>query len=209
MKNLALLSPLFVLLIWACQPDGKEKEPIPIQVEVAPDGLLTEIDTARLTRVDSLVHIIDTTANNSGSGVTINHFYRSDEDRVQYFEKDGQLWRCIVTTEIDTLETRSVFYWREGKQQFIRLREWRKHPHPSPKSKEVLIFFEDGKIVAITERSKLLGGEPPSALYPVPHEITKRPVEAVVAEYAWYLVPALKAIETKKAADRDGGNNNQ
>jgi len=201
MKQLLFLSALFALTLFSCKPGGPKNDVIG-NIEIAEGGLLTEIDTARLTLIDSMVFTIDTTANKSNALVTLSPNIHSEQDEVQFFEKDGRLWRCVVTTFQDTFDTRSIFYWKDDKQQFIRHREWRKAPHASPKSKEVLTYFEDGKIIAIVERSKLLGGEPPSALYPVPLEITKRKPSVIVAEYSRYLDPALKTIEAHK---REGG----
>lgn len=205
MKRIFFYLIAFTSIIQACTPkaaDSKNENEIEIEFEIVPGGLLTTIDTARLLLIDSMVYTIDTTANNSGAEVTLHPNRYSEKDIIRYFEKDSILWRMVVTTFRDTLETRSIFYWKDGKQQFIRHREWRRAPHPSPMSKEVLTYFEDGKIVAIVDRTiALREGEPPSALYPVPLAISARKAEEVVAEYSHYREPALKILEEQRKTE--------
>ena len=157
---------------------------------------MTEIDTARLTLIDSMVYTIDTIANKSGSEVTLEPHIYSEKDNIRYFKKDGVLWRVVVVFFKENFENRSVFYWKDGKPIFVRHREWHKFPNPKPRSMEILTFFEDGKVVAIVDRETLLQpNDPPSVLYPVPLQISKRSLEDVVAQYSEFRDPALKAIE--------------
>lgn len=194
MKNIFLWSLLLAGLVYTCKP--KESKPAPPVVPVVEGGLLTSIDTFRLTLIDSIIYTIDTTANKSGSEISLEPFIFSDQDKIRYYKKDGELWRAVVVTYPENVETRSVFYWKDGKPSFIRHREWHKHPSPAPKSMEILTYFEDGKVVAVVDREiALQPNEPPTALYPVPLKISRRPLNDVVEEYSKYRDPALKAIE--------------
>lgn len=197
MKQVIFWSIISVLFACSCKQNvessNSQSIPLPPVVE---GGLLTSIDTVRLTRIDSMVHTIDTTANKSGAEVTLNPNAYSEKDNIRYYKKDGVLWRVVVVFYKENFENRSVFYWKDGKPIFVRHREWHKYPGPNPHSKEVLTFFEDGKVVAICDRQAALQpNQPPSVLYPVPLQISKRSLEEVVKEYSQYRDPALKAIE--------------
>ncbi len=202
MKQIIFWSFISILAFCSCKQNGKNVNTTETSAVIMPPvvdgGILTSIDTARLTLVDSMVYTIDTTGNKPGNDITFNPNIYSEKDNIRYFKMDGELRRMVVNYFMDdkNKETRSVFYWKDGKPLFVRHREWHKFPNPKPLSMEVLTFFEDGKVVAVVDRETALQpNEPPSALYPVPLQISKRSLEDVVKEYSQYRDPALKALE--------------
>ena len=89
MKKIIFSAFLTTLFIWACKQ--QKTQPAVELPPVVEGGLLTQIDTARLTLIDSMVYTIDTTANKSGTEITLEPNLYSEKDNIRYFRIANRL----------------------------------------------------------------------------------------------------------------------
>lgn len=155
-------------------------------------------DTIKIAAIDSVTTIIN---KQWKLGPELHTIPVNTRDTVQYLEINGEPERISSMFFTDTTLTWVVFHQINNVRVLARFRERRETPKPSVK--EVLAYYDKGKMFFTAERSKELGeGEGTGAFRYLPFIENSRTPAEVEALFEPYWQISKKAIDAERSSTK-------
>jgi hypothetical protein len=155
-------------------------------------------DTIKIAHIDSMVYKIN---RQWKLGPELHTIPLNDRDTVQYLELNGEPQRISSIFLTDTLLTWVVFHQVNNERKLVRFRQRRNLPVPT--TKEVLAYYDKGKMFFTAERGKQIEeGEGNGAFRHLPFIENSRTPAEVEAEFEPYWQISKKAIDAERSSTK-------